>query len=956
MFTRICCRKKEFQSRTVWIGQDCLQKFPPNVIKNTKYNIFTFLPLVLWNQFKYFLNAFFLTLALTQFYPPLQVGYLYTYWVPLGFVIGIGLFREAVEDLIRYTRDKELNSRRYAKLTQRGPLSTASKDLKVGDIVYIEKGCRVPADMILLRTTDNSGAIFLKTDQLDGETDWKLRKAVSFTQKLKTDEDLLGLELSIYAEKPQKDIHSFIGKYTSHGNPQQEEALDIENTMWANTVAASETSLGIIIYSGTECRANMNNSTPNWKFGLIDQEVNNLTKVLFVATMVLSFILVALKGFDGEWWVYWARFIILFSYLIPISLLVHLEVAKVYYAWCIQKDKEIPGSVVRSTTIPEELGRLSYLLSDKTGTLTQNEMLFKKLHLGTAAYSSETFDDIENHLRAYYSADLTSGSGSVLGDSVVATKSGKPRLRKTAVTRASEAVKALALCHNVTPVYEEDALTTATEALSNVNDAAEADQGASRAMAAAAAGANVNVTYQASSPDEVALVIWAEQMGLTLIERTLTSMKVKTPLGEIVGYTILQIFPFTSETKRMGIIVRDERTNEIVFYMKGADVVMSSIVQYNDWLDEEVDNMAREGLRTLVVAKKFLSNDTYLDFEQRYSNAKCAVVNRDAHVAGVIESLERDMELLCVTGVEDRLQDKVRITLEQLRNASIKVWMLTGDKLETATCIAKSSRLVSKTQAIHIFKNVTNRMEAHNEMNAFRRKQDTALVVKGDSLEVCLEYYEHEFMELVAACPAVVCCRCSPQQKAQVVQLIKQHTGKRTAAIGDGGNDVPMIQAANVGIGIVGKEGRQASLAADFSLTQFSHVAKLLLVHGRNSYKRSASIAQFIIHRGLIITTMQAIFSAMFYFASVQLFQGMLLVGYATFYTMLPIVALALDQDVPAQTALTYPELYKDLLKGRSLTYKTFFIWCLIGLYQGKFEQNTQDTVLQYNKILFEHI
>jgi phospholipid-translocating ATPase len=310
-------------------------------------------------------------------------------------------------------------------------------------------------------------------------------------------------------------------------------------------------------------------------------------------------------------------------------------------------------------------------------------------------------------------------------------------------------------------------------------------------------------------------------------------------------------------------------------------------------------------------------------------------VNRDAHVAGVIESLERDMELLCVTGVEDRLQDKVRITLEQLRNASIKVWMLTGDKLETATCIAKSSRLVSKTQAIHIFKNVTNRMEAHNEMNAFRRKQDTALVVKGDSLEVCLEYYEHEFMELVAACPAVVCCRCSPQQKAQVVQLIKQHTGKRTAAIGDGGNDVPMIQAANVGIGIVGKEGRQASLAADFSLTQFSHVAKLLLVHGRNSYKRSASIAQFIIHRGLIITTMQAIFSAMFYFASVQLFQGMLLVGYATFYTMLPIVALALDQDVPAQTALTYPELYKDLLKGRSLTYKTFFIWCLIGLYQG---------------------
>ena len=126
--------------------------------------------------------------------------------------------------------------------------------------------------------------------------------------------------------------------------------------------------------------------------------------------------------------------------------------------------------------------------------------------------------------------------------------------------------------------------------------------------------------------------------------------------------------------------------------------------------------------------------------------------------------------------------------------------------------------------------------------------------------QVCLEYYEHEFMELVTMCPAVVCCRCSPEQKAQVVRLIQEHTGKITCAIGDGGNDVSMIQAACAGVGIVGKEGMQASLAADFSLTQFSHVARLLLMHGRNSYKRSASLSQFVIHRGLIITTMQVRF------------------------------------------------------------------------------------------------
>ena len=156
-----------------------------------------------------------------------------------------------------------------------------------------------------------------------------------------------------------------------------------------------------------------------------------------------------------------------------------------------------------------------------------------------------------------------------------------------------------------TPVYEVP--TPNDEEIDELaTEAEQAGGGASAGQHVQQHGSN-NVTYQASSPDEVALVEWSEDMGLTLVERTLSSMKLKTPLGEIVSYSVLQIFPFTSETKRMGIIVKDEMTNEIVFYMKGADVVMCSIVQYNDWLEEEVDNMAREGLRTLVVAKKALT-------------------------------------------------------------------------------------------------------------------------------------------------------------------------------------------------------------------------------------------------------------------------------------------------------------------------------------------------------------
>lgn len=205
---------------------------------------------------------------------------------------------------------------------------------------------------------------------------------------------------------------------------------------------------------------------------------------------------------------------------------------------------------------------------------------------------------------------------------------------------------------------------------------------------------------------------------------------------------------------------------------------------------------------------------------------------------------------------------------------------------------------------------------------------------QGDSLEMILQNYQHEFMKLAILCPAVVVCRCNPTQKADIVRLLKRHTGKETCSIGDGGNDVSMIQMADVGIGIEGKEGRQASLAADFSITQFSHLGRLLMWHGRNSYKRSSNLGQFVIHRGLIISVIQAIFSCTFFFISVPLYQGMLQVGYSTVYTTAPVFSLVLDKDVTEEIVIRYPELYKDLVKGRVLSYKTFFTWLVISIYQ----------------------
>lgn len=411
----------------------------------------------------------------------------------------------------------------------------------------------------------------------------------------------------------------------------------------------------------------------------------------------------------------------------------------------------------------------------------------------------------------------------------------------------------------------------------------------------------------------------------------------------VVRVQILDVFPFTSESKRMGIIVKfehswptSEASDEIWFYQKGADTVMSTIVATNDWLDEETANMAREGLRTLVVGRRKLSAQQYQQFSIGYKQASLALQARDVGMAKIVgEHLECDLELLGVTGVEDRLQRDVKPSLELLRNAGVKIWMLTGDKVETARCVAISAKLVARGQYIHTVVKLRDKSTAEDTLDFLRHKIDSCLLIDGESLSVMLSQFRSAFIALAVQLPAVIACRCSPMQKAEIAELIRQHTKKRICCIGDGGNDVSMIQAADVGIGIVGKEGRQASLAADFSISQFHHLTKLLVWHGRNSYKRSAKLAQFVMHRGLIVSACQAMYNIASHFDPKGLFINWLLVGYATVYTNAPVISLVLDRDVDEALANLYPELYKELKSGRSLSYRSFFGWVFVSVYQG---------------------
>jgi phospholipid-translocating ATPase len=1031
--------------RIVFAAQKQSARFPANAVSHAKYTPWSFLPRTLYNEFKFFINMYFLLVALSQIIPALRIGYLSTYVAPLAFVICITLSKEAYDDVYRRKRDNEANSEPYTvlRLDERGAqghsgagkkkgrklsdrkkgkkrqtdqedrISQAdreeqaaedvdapsagvtetvktSKDLAVGDIIVLGKDQRVPADVVILksfstettpykdeslsagrrseallefgeRTPESStfsqaeaangqelenlttsadpsggGEAFIRTDQLDGETDWKLRLASPLAQTLPESE--YG-RLRVTAGKPDKKVNDFVGTIelvaksrTAYDPPadssesatpasSNSSPLTIDNTAWANTVLASSTTVhALVIYTGPQTRAALGTSASRSKTGLLELEINSLTKILCFLTAFLSFLLVAFEGFETHegrhWYVAVMRFLILFSTIVPISLRVNLDMGKSVYAWFIHRDPGIPGTVVRTSTIPEDLGRIEYLLSDKTGTLTSNEMELKKVHVGTVSYGGDAMEEVTSYVRQAF-ADTGNPDALFTPSASFEALSGATRTRREIGIRVRDLVLALALCHNVTPTAEEDE------------------------------NGEPITAYQASSPDEIAIVQWTEQVGLRLAHRDRKSITLQFSADgrNVVKVEVLNVFPFTSDSKRMGIVVRFQRfatdskhseEDEIVFFQKGADTVMTTIVAANDWLDEETGNMAREGLRTLVIGRKPLTSQQYAAFSTAYTEASLNLQNRDREMASVVKQhLENNLELLGVTGVEDKLQPHVKPSLELLRNAGIKIWMLTGDKVETARCVAVSSKLVSRGQHIHTIAGLKRKDTALDALAPLANRPNAALLIDGQSLALYLTHYRSTFISTAVKLPAVIACRCSPTQKASVALLIRAFTKKRIACIGDGGNDVSMIQAADVGVGIVGKEGRQASLAADFSITQFAHLTKLLVWHGRNSYKRSAKLAQFVIHRGLLISVCQTVFSIGSAFEPVALYRDWLLVGYATIYTMMPVFSLVLDRDVDEGLANLYPELYKELTSGKSLSYRTFFIWVGISIYQG---------------------
>lgn len=388
------------------------------------------------------------------------------------------------------------------------------------------------------------------------------------------------------------------------------------------------------------------------------------------------------------------RYILLLSSIIPISLRVNVDLAKLVYSMRINRDKDIEGCIVRNSSIPEELGRIEHLLCDKTGTLTQNIMIFKKLATTISTFSEESLPELENYIKKNISRSPTTCSEYPLTN----------KRDKMAVFR--DLMTACMVCHNVTPTID-----------------------------------NGERVLQASSPDEVALVKFGESLNYELTKRTTNSIELKNPLGHLEQYEILQNFPFSSERKRMGILVKDLVSGKYIFYLKGADAVIKDKVGKIDasWLNEECENLAKDGLRTLVISQKVLSEEQFQEWTEKYNQAGRDIKRRDELEEKCVEELENKMDLLGISGVEDLLQEDIKTVVQSLRDAGIKVWMLTGDKMETAKCIAISTGLKTNTQQFFELKDFSDENEFKWRLEQYQKDARDVIIIEGETLaKVCL--------------------------------------------------------------------------------------------------------------------------------------------------------------------------------------------------------------------------
>ena len=893
------------------------------------------------------------------------------------------------------------------------------KDVCVGDMIRIRANEEIPADIMIISTSDIDSNCYLETKNLDGESNLKTRLAIPCGGDLSHARDLVNTKFWVECDPPNKRLYDFKGTihYENYDasrqliNDDEKESVTYDNiALRGSTLRNTKWVVGLVIYTGAESKIMLNSGITPTKASRISRELNLSVYINFTLLFVLCFASGMVNGFFYdktdvsriyyEFEAYGATpaingvlaffvTLIIYQSLVPISLYISVEIIKTCQAFFIYSDIKMYYEkldfpcIPKSWNISDDLGQIEYVFSDKTGTLTQNLMEFKKCTINGKSYGLA-------YTEAKQGLDKRNGVDVVKQQEVWKTK----------IAQDKQAMIDTILQYSNNDQFRKETMTFVSNSFvqDTLGESKDSEQkSADETFMIALALCHTVMTepdtddpnlrnFQAESPDESALVSVARDIGIVFKEKK-RSTYVLEIYGEEKEYELLEMVPFSSHRKRMTCIFRTPE-NKIFLICKGADNVIYQRLSKSDNSEHvmsktaiHLEDFANEGLRTLCIAQKEVDSSFIQDWIARYKEAKASIADdRDLAIENLDDEIEQGFTLLGGTAIEDKLQQGVPDSIGILSNAGIKIWVLTGDRIETAINIGFSCNLLNNEMKLlvvrpdkndpdnvdyiedlvskHLIENFDLQELTPEKIDQTIKeaKKDhstpstnVGLIIDGGALAHIFlelpkddpnfkkyEYLRKKFLLLGKQCKSVLCCRVSPAQKAQVVKLVRYQLSVMTLAIGDGANDVAMIQSADVGVGIAGEEGRQAVMSSDYGLGQFRYLTRLLLVHGRWSYKRLAEMVPLFFYKNVAYT-----FTCFWYgiyndFDGSYFYEYTFLMFYNLAFTSLPIIFLAVfDQDVSDTVSLIVPQLYRAGILRKEWS-QTKFAWYMFdGAYQS---------------------